>query len=63
MRAGNGNSKKKKGSASSIANDQELKRLYQENKTRTLRDVASSVLQEERGPRAEKTKQIFGMIW
>lgn len=55
--------KKKKGSASSIANDQELKRLYQENKTRTLRDVADSVLQEERGPRSEKTKQIFAMIW
>ena len=61
--SGAGNLKKKKGSASSIANDQELKRLYQENKTRTLRDVADSVLQEERGPRSEKTKQIFAMIW
>ncbi len=61
--AGLGNLKKKKGSASSIANDQELRRLYQDNKTRTLRDVADSVLQEERGPRSEKTKQIFAMIW
>ncbi len=57
------NLKKKKGSASSIANDQELRRLYQENKDRTLRDVADTVLQEERGPRSEKTKQIFAMIW
>ena len=61
--AGAGEPKVKKGSASSIANDQELKRLYQENKTRTLRDVAESVLQEERGPKSEKTKQIFAMIW
>lgn len=61
--ASTGDVKVKKGSASSIANDQELKRLYQENKTRTLRDVADSVLQEERGPRSEKTKQIFAMIW
>lgn len=61
--AGGGDVKVKKGSASSIANDQELKRLYQENKTRTLRNVADSVLQEERGPRSEKTKQIFAMIW
>ena len=61
--ASGGEVKVKKGSASSIANDQELKRLYQENKTRTLRDVADSVLQEERGPRSEKTKQIFAMIW
>ena len=62
--AGPGNIKKKKGgSASSIANDQELRRLFQENKERTLRDVADSVLQEERGPRSEKTKQVFAMIW
>lgn len=61
--ASGGEVKIKKGSASSIANDQELKRLYQENKHRNLRDVADSVLQEERGPRSEKTKQIFAMIW
>ena len=61
--AGSGKPQKKKGSASSVANDQELRRLYQENKERNLKDVADSVLQEERGPRSEKTKQIFAMIW
>ena len=55
--------KKKKGSASSMANDQELRRLYRENKGRTLNDVASHVLANERGPRSEKTKQIFAMLW
>lgn len=56
-------SKKKKGSASSIANDLELRRLFKENKHRDLKDVATSVLAEERGPRSEKTKQIFAMNW
>lgn len=56
-------SKRKKGSASSMANDQELRRLYRENKGRTLKDVASHVLANERGPRSEKTKQIFAMLW
>lgn len=54
---------KKKGSSTSIANDQELRRLFHENKHRSLRDIADSVLAEERGPRSEKTKQIFAMIW
>ena len=54
---------KKKMSATSAANDQELKRLYQENKHRNLRNIANAVLAEERGPRSEKTKQIFAMIW
>ena len=54
---------KKKGSGASIANDQELRRLYQENKHRSLGELADAVLAEERGPRSEKTKQIFAMIW
>ena len=61
--AGTSESKRKKGSASSMANDQELRRLYRENKGRSLKDVASSVLANERGPRSEKTKQIFAMLW
>ena len=52
-----------KGSASSQANDQELRRLYRENCHRDLKDVAASVLANERGPRSEKTKQIFAMNW
>ena len=60
---GMGDIRKKKGSASSIANDQELRRLFKENHHRSLKDIASSVLQNERGPKSEKTKQIFAMNW
>lgn len=55
--------RKKKGSASSIANDIELKKLFVENKGRPLQEVAAQVLANERGPRSEKTKQIFAMLW
>lgn len=58
-----GETRKKKGSASSIANDQELRKLFRENGHRDLKDVASEVLVHERGPRSEKTKQIFAMNW
>lgn len=55
--------RKKKGSASSIANDIELRKLFRENVGRSLKDVAAQVLANERGPRSEKTKQIFAMLW
>ena len=58
-----GEGKKKKGSASSIANDLELRRLFRENQGRLLKDVAAQVLANERGPKSEKTKQIFAMLW
>ena len=58
-----GDGRKKKGSASSIANDLELRRLFRENQGRSLKDVAAQVLANERGPRSEKTKQIFAMLW
>lgn len=58
-----GEAKKKKGSASSIANDQELRKLFRENHHRDLKEVASQVLVHERGPKSEKTKQIFAMNW
>ena len=58
-----GEGKKKKGSASSIANDLELRRLFRENQGRSLKDVATQVLANERGPKSEKTKQIFAMLW
>jgi len=61
--AGPGETRKKKGSASSIANDHELRKLFRENGHRDLKDVASEVLAHERGPRSEKTKQIFAMNW
>ncbi|KZF22579.1 hypothetical protein L228DRAFT_128965 [Xylona heveae TC161] len=55
--------KPKKGSSSSIANDNELRRLHRENKGRSIKEVACEVLANERGPKAEKTKQVFAMLW
>lgn len=55
--------KKKKGSASSAANDAELRRLFNEHRGRPLKEVAGDVLVHERGPKSEKTKQIFAMLW
>ncbi|KAL8829049.1 MAG: hypothetical protein Q9191_002236 [Dirinaria sp. TL-2023a] len=54
--------RKKKGSASSAANDMELKRLFAEHRGRPLKEVAAEVIVHERGPRSEKTKQIFAML-
>ena len=54
---------KKKGSGASQANDQELRRLFRENDGRNLLEVASEVKREEKGPKAEKSKQVFGMLW
>ncbi|KAL8679237.1 MAG: hypothetical protein Q9224_000484 [Gallowayella concinna] len=59
----NTDGRKKKGSATSLANDLELNKLFQENKHRSLKEVAAQVLANERGPRSEKTKQIFAMLW
>ena len=61
--AGAGEARKKKGSASSIANENELRKLFAANKDRDLNDIAASVLANERGPKSEKTKQIFAMNW
>lgn len=60
---GDGGATKKKGSGASQANDIELRRLFRENEHRSLLDVANEVKQEEKGPKAEKSKQVFGMIW
>ena len=58
-----GGPKKGKGNSSAQANDQELRRLFTENRHQQFSDVATSVLASERGPKAEKTKQVFAMIW
>ena len=60
---GENGAKRKKGAASSAANDLELRRLFRENKDRELNEVASQVLENDKGPKSEKTKQIFGMLW
>ena len=55
--------KRKKGSTSSQANDIELRRLYRENQGRDLHEVALQVIRDDKGPKSEKSKQIFGMLW
>ena len=55
--------KRKKGAATSAANDIELRRLFRENEGRDLHEVAQQVLENDKGPKSEKTKQIFGMLW
>lgn len=55
--------KRKKGAASSQANDKELRRLFRENETRSLDEVAQEVMSHDKGPKSEKTKQVFGMLW
>ena len=55
--------KRKKGSSSSQANDIELRRLYRENQGRDLHEVALQVIRDDKGPKSEKSKQIFGMLW
>ena len=52
-------SRRKKGSATSQANDNELRKLFQENQGRSLSDLARQVSER----RSEKDKQIFGMFW
>lgn len=55
--------KRKKGAATSAANDIELRRLFREYQGRDLHEVAQQVLENDKGPKSEKTKQIFGMLW
>lgn len=56
--------KVKKGSASSLANDNELRRLLQQYNGRTLQSVAAEVHKTDgAGARSEKPKQVFAMLW
>ena len=56
--------KKKKGAATSLANDQELRRLLQHNQGKTLKAVAAEVQRNEGGGgKSEKAKQVFAMLW
>ena len=55
--------RKKKIQGPSQANGEELRRLRDDNERRDLGDIARQVWHDEEGPKAEKSKQIFGMIW
>ena len=58
-----GDDKRRKGSAVTATNDKELREMLSKNEGRPLRDVAQEVIQKERTPMAEKTKQLFAMLW
>lgn len=58
-----GEVKKKKGAASSATNDKELREMLAKNDGRSLREVAAEVIATERTPKAEKSKQLFAMLW
>lgn len=55
--------KRRKTSAVTATNDKELREMLSKNEGRPLRDVAQEVIQKERTPMAEKTKQLFAMLW
>ena len=55
--------KRRKGSAVTATNDKELREMLAKNEGRPLRDVAQEVIAKERTPMAEKTKQLFAMLW
>ena len=56
-------SRKRKSSGPTQANGEELKRLRQENDGRSLQEIARQVWRDQEGPRAERSKQVFGMTW
>lgn len=56
--------KRKKGAATSLANDAELRRLLKQYQGKTLKEVASEVQRKEGGEgKSEKAKQVFAMLW
>lgn len=55
--------KRRKGSAVTATNDKELREMLARNEGRPLPEVAQEVIQKERTPMAEKTKQLFAMLW
>jgi regulatory factor X, other len=60
----NGGAKRRKGAASSMANDQELRRLLAQYQGKTLKEVALEVQKNEgAGGKSEKAKQVFAMLW
>jgi len=54
---------KKPRSSSGQANENELKDMLEKNKGRHLDEVANEVIANERTSSAEKTKQLFAMLW
>lgn len=61
----NNENKRRKGTASTLANDQELRRLLHQHEGKSLKEVAQEVQKTEghNGGKAEKAKQVFAMLW
>ena len=56
--------KKRKGAATgSATNDKELREMLVLNEGRKLKEVAAEVIAMDRTSKAEKTKQLFAMLW
>lgn len=56
--------RKKRGSSSTIANDNELRKLLRQYEGYTLKQMATEVQKHEgAGGKSEKVKQVFAMIW
>lgn len=56
--------KKKRGSSSTLANDNELRKLLRQYEGYSLKQMAAEVMKHEgAGGKAEKVKQVFAMIW
>ncbi|KAF2679605.1 hypothetical protein K458DRAFT_346573, partial [Lentithecium fluviatile CBS 122367] len=55
--------KKKGGGAGNATNDKELREMLKRNDGRRLNDVAAEVIATDRTSRAEKSKQLFAMLW
>lgn len=56
--------RKKRGSSSTIANDNELRKLLRQYEGYTLKQMATEVQKHEgAGGKSEKVKQVFAMVW
>ncbi|KAJ6171770.1 hypothetical protein N7470_000837 [Penicillium chermesinum] len=56
--------KKKRGSSSTLANDNELRKMLRQYEGYSLKQMAAEVMKHEgAGGKAEKVKQVFAMIW
>lgn len=60
----NPDTRRKKNSANTLANDQELRRLLTQYQHKLLPEVATEVQKNEgSGGKSEKAKQVFAMLW
>ena len=60
----NNETRRKKSTANTLANDQELRRLLSQYQHKTLPEVAGEVQKNEgSGGKSEKAKQVFAMLW